>query len=47
LTPTLIDEAARAASEALPDRDGLRATAWYRRRICEVLIKKFLSGLAK
>ncbi len=43
LTPSLVEEAARAASEALPDRDGLRATAWYRRRICEVLIKRFLS----
>ncbi len=46
LTPTLIDEAAKAASEALPERDGLRASAWYRRRICEVLIKRFLSGIA-
>ena len=41
LTPALIDEAAKAASGALPDRDGLRATAWYRRHICEVWIKRF------
>jgi len=47
LTPTLIDEAAKAASVALPDRDGLRASAWYRRRICEVLIKRFFSEIAE
>lgn len=47
LNPALIDEAARAASEALPDRDGLRASAWYRRRICEVLIRRFFSNLAE
>jgi aerobic carbon-monoxide dehydrogenase medium subunit len=45
LTHALIEDAARAASEALPDRDGLRASAWYRRRICEVLIKRFFSDL--
>ncbi len=45
LTPSLIDGAARAASEALPDRDGLRASAWYRRRICAVVIKRFFSDL--
>ena len=45
LTPALIEEAARTASEALPDRDGVRASAWYRRHICEVLIKKFCSDL--
>ena len=47
LNPALIEEAARAASEALPERDGLRASAWYRRRICEVLIRRFLAGLAE
>jgi carbon-monoxide dehydrogenase medium subunit len=45
LTPSRIEEAARAASAALPDRDGLRASVWYRRRICEVLIKRFFSDL--
>jgi CO/xanthine dehydrogenase FAD-binding subunit len=45
LTPALIEEAARTVSEALPERDGLRASAWYRRRICEVWIKKFFSDL--
>lgn len=45
LTRALIEDAARAASEALPGRDGLRASAWYRRRICEVLIKRFFSDL--
>lgn len=45
LTTTLAEEAARAASEALPDRDGLRASSWYRKRVCQVLIKKFLSNL--
>ena len=47
LTPGRIGEAAKAAAEALPDRDGLRASAWYRRRICEVLIKRFLTEMEK
>jgi carbon-monoxide dehydrogenase medium subunit len=47
LDPALIEEAARAASEALPDRDGLRASAWYRRRICETLIRRFFSEVTE
>jgi carbon-monoxide dehydrogenase medium subunit len=46
LTPGLIEEAAGAAAEALPERDGLRATAWYRRRVCDVWIRRFLSDIA-
>ncbi len=47
LTPAGIEEAAKIAAEALPDRDGLRASAWYRRRICEVLIKGFLTEIGE
>lgn len=47
LTPDRIGEAAKAAAQALPERDGLRASAWYRRRISEVLIKRFFTEMGK
>jgi CO/xanthine dehydrogenase FAD-binding subunit len=40
------EEAARTATEALSDRDGSRATAWYRRRLCETLVKRFLAEIS-
>jgi len=46
LDAPLIEEAARAAREALSDRDGARATAWYRHRLCETLVKRFLTELS-
>jgi carbon-monoxide dehydrogenase medium subunit len=40
-----VEEAIAAASESIPERDGARATAWYRRRICEVTLRRFLKPL--
>ena len=40
-----VEEAIAAASESIPERDGARATAWYRRRICEVTLRCFLTPL--
>ena len=41
----LVEKAIAVASESIPERDGARATAWYRRRICEVTLRRFLTPL--
>jgi len=46
LEAPLVERAAQAATEALADRDGLRATAWYRRRLAEVLVRRFLNEVS-
>ncbi len=46
LEPPVIEKAARAATEMISERDGVRATAWYRRKICEVQIRRFLGSLS-
>jgi carbon-monoxide dehydrogenase medium subunit len=45
LDQPVVERAIAAASEAIPERDGARATAWYRRRICEVTLQRFLTPL--
>ena len=45
LDERLVEEAIAAASKSIPERDGARATAWYRRRICEVTLRRFLTPL--
>jgi carbon-monoxide dehydrogenase medium subunit len=40
-----VERAIAAASESVPERDGARASAWYRRRICEVTLRRFLTPL--
>jgi CO/xanthine dehydrogenase FAD-binding subunit len=45
LDERIAERAIAAASESIPERDGARATAWYRRRICEVTLRRFLSPL--
>ena len=42
-----VEEAIAAASESIPERDGARATAWYRRRICEVTLRRFLTPVRR
>jgi len=41
----LVEKAIAVASESIPERDGARASAWYRRRICEVTLRRFLTPL--
>jgi carbon-monoxide dehydrogenase medium subunit len=43
----LVERAAAAATQAVSDRDGVRATAWYRRTVCEVLIRRALGEFAQ
>jgi CO/xanthine dehydrogenase FAD-binding subunit len=38
----LIEQAAKAAADETDPIDDARATAWYRRRICEVIVKRLL-----
>ena len=38
----LFQEAAQAAAEAIKPIDDIRASAWYRKRACEVLVKRLL-----
>ncbi len=45
LDEPLVEKAIAAASESIPERDGARASAWYRRRICEITLRRFLSPL--
>ena len=45
LDEPLVEKAIAAASESIPERDGARASAWYRRRICEVTLRRFLTPL--
>jgi len=45
LEEPLAERAIAAASGAIADRDGARASAWYRRRICEVTLRRFLTPL--
>jgi carbon-monoxide dehydrogenase medium subunit len=40
-----VEQAIAAASESIPERDGARASFWYRRRICEVTLRRFLTPL--
>lgn len=46
LDGALIEEAAKAASQETTPIDDVRATAWYRRRACEALVKRFLSQIS-
>lgn len=46
LDGALIEEAAKAASEETTPIDDVRATAWYRRRACEALVKRLLSQVS-
>jgi carbon-monoxide dehydrogenase medium subunit len=41
----LVERAIAVASESIPERDGARASAWYRRRICEVTLRRLLTPL--
>ncbi|MHC4092982.1 MAG: FAD binding domain-containing protein [Planctomycetota bacterium] len=43
----LIESAAEAATEAVSDREGVRATAWYRRTVCKALVTRFLGEFAQ
>jgi len=45
LDEPLVERAIAAATESIPERDGARASAWYRRRICEVTLRRFLLPL--
>jgi len=45
LDEPLVEKAVAAASKSIPERDGARASAWYRRRICEVTLRRFLTPL--
>jgi len=45
LDEPLVERAIAVASESIPERDGARASAWYRRRICEVTLRRFLTPL--
>jgi CO/xanthine dehydrogenase FAD-binding subunit len=45
LDGALVEKAIAVASESIPERDGARASAWYRRRICEVTLRRFLTPL--
>ena len=47
LTPERIDRAARAAAAEASPIDDVRASAWYRRRIVEVLTRRALTSLAE
>ena len=47
LTPERIDRAARAAAAEASPIDDVRASAWYRRRIVEVLTRRGLMALAE
>ena len=40
-----VERAIAAAAESIPERDGARASAWYRRRICEVTLRRLLAPL--
>jgi carbon-monoxide dehydrogenase medium subunit len=40
-----VEQAIAAATESIPERDGARASAWYRRRLCEVTLRRFLTPL--
>ncbi|UCC90593.1 MAG: xanthine dehydrogenase family protein subunit M [Dehalococcoidia bacterium] len=42
---TLITKAAKAASEETTPIDDVRATAWYRRKVSETLVKRLLSQI--
>jgi len=44
---TLITKAAKAASEETAPIDDVRATAWYRRKVSETLVKRLLSQILK
>ena len=45
LDGALVEKAIAVASDSIPERDGARASAWYRRRICEVTLRRFLTPL--
>ena len=45
LTPSLIDEAARTATEQFEILDDLRGSAWYKKQILQVLIRRALQRL--
>ena len=40
---SLIEQAAKVAADETDPIDDARATAWYRRRVCEVIVKRLLS----
>ena len=46
LDGTLIEEAAKTASEETSPIDDVRATAWYRRKVSEVLVKRLLNQIS-
>jgi carbon-monoxide dehydrogenase medium subunit len=45
LTPSLIDEAARTATEQFEILDDLRGSAWYKQEILQVLIRRAVTHL--
>jgi carbon-monoxide dehydrogenase medium subunit len=47
LDEPLVERAIAVASESIPERDGARASAWYRRRICEVTLRRFLTPVRR
>ena len=47
ITPERIEEAARAAAQEARPIDDVRASAWYRQRMVEVLTRRGLTQLAK
>lgn len=46
LDGALIEEAAKTASEETSPIDDVRATAWYRRKVSEVLVKRLLNQIS-
>lgn len=46
LDGTLIEKAAKTASEETSPIDDVRATAWYRRKVSEVLVKRLLNQIS-